>query len=340
MKARTVKNILLLLITVTGLSSCYTLSTYYLSILEPAEIDLPADIRNISVYPGAVINKSAKGKLDSMDNIRFDPEINYYELCYGYYDGLAEFLEYSPRFDSIVITNLALTNTLNKAGQFSWNDIIRICREDSTDAVIVLESFFLKDYLDIDNFFGFECYIAFIIVNTASWKIYYPMEFTIIDEYTYVDTVQWIGIDSHCDNALDGLPEPIDMIIKSGYLAGKNYGSRIAPLWYDNVKRIYYSYCSGNKNMNLAGSKVKTDEWQAAVELWRGLTDHPNKKLASRACFNMALACEVQDKLELAYEWAKKSNGLYYSTKTDAYVKIIEKRLKNIIRLDEQMLDN
>ena len=92
--------------------------------------------------------------------------------------------------------------------------------------------------------------------------------------------------------------------------------------------------------MHTANLKVKMDQWQEATELWRNLTDNPNKKLASRACFNMALACEVEDKLELAYEWIKKSNSLYYNTKTDSYKKIIEKRLKNIQRLDEQMLNN
>ena len=338
MKAHVIKHILFIFITVISLSSCYTVSTYYLSILEPAEITLPPDIRNISIHPGIMLNKSDTGELDSLNNIRFNSDVNYYEFCYGYYDGLAEILEYSPRFDSIVITDSVLVRNINKTAGFSWNDIIKICKKDSTDAVIALESFYLKDFIDINNFFGFDCYIAFIIQNNSLWKIYYPKEFTVIDEYNSVDTIQWIGLDLHCDNALKKLPPPVDMISESSYWAGKKYGSRIAPMWYDNVKRIYYS--SGNKNMHTANIKVKMDQWQDAAELWRSITDNPDKKLASRACYNMALACEVEDKLELAYEWAKKSNKLYYSTKTDAYIKIIEKRLKNIQRLDEQMLKN
>lgn len=338
MKAHVAKNIPFILIAVISLSSCYTVSTYYLSILEPAEITMPPDIRKISVYPGAIVKKSATGELDSLNNIRFNSDVNYYEYCYGYYDGLVEILEYSPRFNSIVISDSILVSNINKTEEFSWNDIVRICKEDSTDAVITLESFYFKDFLDIKNFFGFECYVIFIIESYSSWKIYYPEDFSIIDEYTSIDTIEWIGLDLHCDNALDELPLPVDMIIESGYRAGKKYGLRIAPIWYDNVKRIYYA--SGNKNMHAAYLKVKMDQWQEATELWRNLTDNPNKKLASRACYNMALACEVEDKLELAYEWIKKSNSLYYNTKTDAYKKIIEKRLKNIQRLDEQMLNN
>lgn len=340
MREYVIRKILLILITVTGFSSCYTVSTYYLSILEPAEITLPADVRNISIYPGIIANKSDTGKLDSLNNIRFNPGVNYYEFCYGYFDGLAEILEFSPRFDSIVITDSIVVASVNKTEKFSWNDIVKICREDSTDAVVALESFYLKDFLDIDNFFGFECYVAFLIFNNSSWKIYYPKEFIVIDQYTNVDTLKWIGLDFYCDNALDKLPQPVDMISESSYWAGKKYGSRIAPLWYDNVQRIYYSYSSGNKDMSAASAKVRVDQWQDAAELWRDLTDHQNKKLASRACFNMALACEVEDKLELAYEWARKSNELYYSTRTESYAKIIEKRLRNIVRLDEQMLNN
>ncbi len=253
-------------------------------------------------------------------------------------DGLAEILEYSPRFDSIVISDSILVSNINRTEEFSWNDIVRICREDSTDAVIALESFYLKDFLDIENYFGFQCYVTFLIESHSSWKIYFPEDFSIIDIYTSIDTIKWIGLDLNCDNALSNLPSPVDMIIESGYRAGKKYGSRIAPIWYDNVKRIYYT--SGNKNMNKACIKVKTDQWQDAAELWRNLTDNPNKKLASKACYNMALACEVEDKLELAYEWIKKSNSLYYNTKTDAYKKIIEKRLNNIQTLDKQMLNN
>jgi hypothetical protein len=340
MKAHVVRNILLLSITVVSLSSCYTVSTYYLSILEPAEITLPADIRNISVYPGIITNRSNTGELDSLNNIRFDPGINYYEYCYGYIDGLAEILEFSPRFDSIVITDSVLVASINKTGDFSWNDVIRICKKDSTDAVINLESFYLKDFMDINNFFGFECYVAFLIRNSSSWKIYYPEEFTVIDEHTSIDTLKWIGLDFYCDNALNKLPRTFDMISESSYWAGKKYGSRIAPLWYDNVKRVYYSYSSGTKDMSAASAKVRADQWRDAAEIWRDLTDHQNKKLASRACFNMALACEVEDKLELAYEWAKKSNELYHSIRTESYIKTIEKRLRNIVRLDEQMLNN
>jgi hypothetical protein len=340
MKAHVVKNILFILVTVISLTSCYTVSTYYLSILEPAEITMPPGIRNISVYPGLTVNKSVKGELDSLNNIRFDPDVNYYEYCYGYYDGLAEILEYSPRFDSIVITDSILVSSIDRTKEFSWNDIIRICKEDSTDAIVILESFYLKDYLDIENFFGFECYVAFLIESYSSWKIYYPEEFKIIDKYISIDTIKWIGLDFYCDNALNNLPQHSDMISESSYWAGKKYGSRIAPLWYDNVKRIYYSYSSGNKNMHTANTKVKMDQWQDAAELWRSLTDHPNKRLASRACFNMALACEVEDKLELAYEWAKKSKRLNNSTRTDEYIKIIEKRLGNEQKLDEQMLNN
>jgi hypothetical protein len=340
MKTHVVRNILLLSITVISLSSCYTVSTYYLSILEPAEITLPADIRNISVYPGIITSKSDTGELDSLNNIRFDPGVNYYEFCYGYFDGLAEILEFSPRFDSIVITDSLLVASINKIKEFSWNDIVRVCKKDSTDAVIALESFYLKDFLNIEYYFGFECYVSFLIESYATWKIYYPEDFNIVDEYTSIDTIKWIGLDFNSDNALNELPQPVDMIIESCYWAGKKYGSRIAPMWYDNVKRIYYSYSSGNKDMSAASAKVRADKWRDAAELWRDLSDDQNKRLASRACFNMALACEVEDKLELAYEWAKKSNELYHSIKTGSYIKIIEKRLKNIVRLDEQMHNN
>ena len=153
-----------------------------------------------------------------------------------------------------------------------------------------------------------------------------------------MDTIKWIGLDSHCDNALNKLPQPVDMISESSYWAGKKYGARIAPLWYDNVKRSYY--VSGNKNMRRANANVKKEQWQDAIELWRNAANHPNRKVASRACYNLALACEIEDKIDLAFEWIKKSDNLYYNTRTDAYYKILKKRLQNIEKLNKQMLDN
>ena len=338
MNTRIVKNILFICITVFSLSSCYLVSTYYLSSLEPAEITLPPGIRNVSVYPGVITYKSDSGKLDSIDNIRLNPDINYFEFCRGYIDGLVEILEYSPRFDSVVKTDSALIMDITKDEDISWNDIIRICREDSTDAVITLESFYFKDFLDIDNYFGFTCYVEFIIHNSSLWRIYNPKAFNITDYYTCVDTIKWIGLDSHCDNALNKLPQPVDMISESSYWAGKKYGARIAPLWYDNVKRSYY--VSGNKNMRRANANVKKEQWQDAIELWRNAANHPNRKVASRACYNLALACEIEDKIDLAFEWIKKSDNLYYNTRTDAYYKILKKRLQNIEKLNKQMLDN
>ena len=111
-----------------------------------------------------------------------------------------------------------------------------------------------------------------------------------------------------------------------------------APSWKDSVKRSYYS--SGNRRLRDADDYIKRGSWSDAIDLWRDLTGHKDKLLASRACFNMALACEIEDKPTLALEWVRKSASLCHHPATAAYIKKLEKRLIDREKLDRQMHNN
>jgi len=329
--------LIVVLIVLSGLTSCYSVSTYYVSVLQPAEITLPPDIRNVSICPGTKARHPDKGKLDSLDNIRLKQDINYYDHCGESLNGLAEILGYSPRFDKVVVKD-SVPAPDSESDSLSWSDIIGICREDSTDALVALEYFYLTDVFDINSFLDFECTIVYSIINYSAWKIYDPRNFNIADDYTLRDTLYWERYDFYCDNALRKFPEPTAIIDESFYWTGNKYGLRIAPLWDDNIERKYYS--SGNKRMRDAAVHVKRNQWSEAIELWRSLADHPNKILASKACYNMALACEIEDKPDLALEWAKKSYSLYGHPASAAYIKILASRVKDKEKLDSQMLNN
>jgi hypothetical protein len=325
------------LIVLTGLTSCYSVSTYYISVLHPAEITLPPGIRNVSICPGTKARHPGKGKLDSLDNIRLNQDIYYYDHCKEYLNGLAEILAYSPRFDKVVVRD-SVPAPDSEADSLSWSDIIGICRVDSTDALVALEYFYLTDIFDINNFFDLGCTIVYSIINYSAWKIYNPRDFNIADDYILRDTLYWERYDFYCDNALRKFPESTAIIDESFYMAGNKYGLRMAPLWDDNIERKYYS--SGNKRLRDAAMHVKRNQWSEAIELWRSLSGHPNKILASKACHNMALACETEDKPELALEWAKKSYSLYRNPASAAYIKILAGRIKDKEKLDSQMLNN
>jgi hypothetical protein len=333
----------LLVFVLSGLSSCYNLSPYYLSVLEPADVTLPQEISNISICLGPLADRPVKGEVDSLDNIRLKSDVNYYGQSVEYLNGLADALTNSPRFDRIVVHDSSYAKSsgavkTSGADSLTWNDVVRICHQDSTDALIRLEYFYLADFLDISSLFNFGYIVIYGIINLSVWKIYAARVFEIADEYTLVDTLVWTSYDLNYQSAFRKFAESHVLIGESFYWAGNRYGQRIAPSWKDNIERSYYS--SGNRHLRDADDYIRSNRWSDAIELWRGLTGNKDKMLASRACFNMALACEMEDKPALALEWARKSAHLHAHPATAAYIKKLEKRLIDSEKLDRQMHNN
>jgi hypothetical protein len=333
----------LLVFVLSGLSSCFNLSPYYLSVLEPADVTLPQEIYNISVCRGPLAARPVKGEIDSLDNIRLKSDVNYYGQSVEYLNGLADALTNSPRFGRIVVHDSVFAGASGPerssgTDSLTWNDVVRICRQDSTDALVRLEYFYLTDFLDISSLFNFECIVTYGIINLSVWKIYAARVFEIADEYTLVDTLVWTSYDFYCESALRKFAKTHVLIGESFYWAGNRYGQKIAPSWKDSVKRSYYS--SGNRHLREADDYIRRGRWSDAIDLWRSLTGNKDKMLASRACFNMALACEMEDKPALALEWARKSAVLHTHPATAAYIKKLEKRLIEREKLDSQMHNN
>lgn len=318
------------------LSSCYTVSDISIGVLEPAEISLPSGIRNISIYAGPKVNKAGRMQLDSLDNLRLDEDVDYSKFYMEFLIGLADILDESPRIDSIVTGENVLEQ--NDPENIPWNDIIRICKKDNTDAMIILNGFKLKDTLKIDLFPVLGCYVEYSIFNNAEWLIYYPKEFKLIEKYNYTDVLIWHAVDNYCQDALKDLPDNITIISESFYRAGKKYGKRIAPVWSDNVSRNYYA--TGNRLFRLAKQSIDNNQWSEAAEIWRDMTNQSDKILASKACYNMAVACEIEDELELAKIWLMKSYKLLKSPRTENYMNTIKERLEHKDKLDLQLHNN
>ena len=144
-------------------TSCYTVSDISIGILEPAEISLPTDIRKVSIYPGPSVNIALRTQLDSLDNLRLDKNVLNDKLHLEYITGLAEILDYSPRLDSIVIGRTEVKQ--EELGTISWTEIIKICKKDSTDALIILNWFYLRDTLVISKLPDVGCYVEYRIYN-------------------------------------------------------------------------------------------------------------------------------------------------------------------------------
>jgi hypothetical protein len=251
--------------------------------------------------------------------------------------GFRELLETSPGIERVVMDTLASgtrmlfsnhpDDTLDHAA------ISTICLNANTDIVVVLEGVYGSDtlwgtwvYQTLGDGRGIDVvqYHNLALILGARWSVYDALSCSRLEHYLYVDTVIWSSEVPQTSYDIQVLPEPEDAYLEAFYWAGNGYGRRIVSTW-EETERFYY--CTHHKLMKQACLEASGNRWREAAIIWKELSGHKNKSLAAKACFNMALACELEDKLDLAQSWAIKSYLLDKTRAVDNYINIINIRI-------------
>ena len=313
----------LLLVIITG--SCYT-SQLSMDVLEPAKTELPSGIQRISILPmpGA---PSLTGKFDSLA-LLWSQETNIYQVKMGYLHGLYDILTNSPRLLRVVLSD-TLGNTYIKSGHLYWDDLRQVCARDTTNMVLVLTRVICREnYPSGINYVDEESYnlLDYTLINNTRWVFYEPSKEQIAVKYDFSDTLRING-----DFVLLELP---DLLYEACYMVGQRTGKKLVPYW-TTVSRVLYN--GPGKDMRDAAKFAYDNHWFKAALLWNGLVDHRNKKIASRAAFNLALAFERDDDLKQSLLWINYADSLLTNTNTIAYSKILAERIKANEKLDAQM---
>ena len=123
----------------------------------------------------------------------------------------------------------------------------------------------------------------------------------------------------------------------SKYL-GKSFGTKIIPSWVQ-IDRMYYH--SKNPEMIKAEKFAKNQDWLDAAEIWNKQTKNKNQEIAAKACYNMALACEMDGKHDLAIDWLNhkiltKYNE-QYEINCERYIRVLTLRKYEIEELEKQI---
>lgn len=133
--------------------------------------------------------------------------------------------------------------------------------------------------------------------------------------------------------------EKLTLASECGRIA-RHISTEVSPQWII-VDRVYYH--SKNVTMLKGEELAAKNKWIEAAELWRTKTEIRNKKLVAKACFNMAVVCEIEGKTDLAIDWLKKAKtrGLKYNEEHQdvckQYLNILELRKKEAAQLEIQM---
>ncbi len=344
---KSIKQIILVVSILFLFSSCKT-SSLSISVLEPAQINVPPHIKKI-----AVINHSLPDKEQLAWNfiegfITGESIFADRDGSINCINGLVNKLNNGPRFEAQSLANIEIkggTGTRQLPTPLSWETVEHLCKEHNVDGLIVLETFDsntgvkegtrnVKKVINNVERIVPEFLSDLTINVNATWRIYDFVNKQIIDESTFADQKTWNSTGTSPHEARNRMPMKRNAINDAGYFAGQRYGVRISPNWRW-VSRYYF--IKGSDDFKQAARYVKTNDWKEAAGIWKKYTNDADSKIAGRACHNMAVACEVEGKLEAAIEWAGKAYHTYNIKNDGTYLNTLKHRQNDASRLSDQM---
>lgn len=378
------KRIFTLLFIASALASCT--SSISLQVLKPADVTLPQDIQKFTL-----VNRTKPSKNNQAWNIiegvlTGEGIFADREGADNCLSGLMSIMQQTPRYTiNQASVEFKGTGTDAFAMPLSWTEVENLCRQNNSEALIVLEAFDsdsrinteskpvqtqspayycwdknknrIKDAAEDVNKDGkwdnSDCpegspatipgetvtstqfYSHARMEVKSGWRIYFPKDKRIIDENRFSDFLSFEGQGETPERAAASLPNKRECIKKTGYHAGTVYGYRISPQW---ILVSRYFYTRGSDYLKIAGKKArKINDWNGAMAIWKKEALNANPKIAWKANYNMALACEREGNLELALEWAKKAFSIRQKSAAASYVNILKGRIAEQKRADEQM---
>ena len=312
------------------LSSC-SVSNVRFSAIEPADINIPEHIEQVMVLDRSAPSKAnqAENILDGLlsgESIGLDSQGA--KKCVR---ALENSLNNSPKFSLIASDAISLkgTGTSEFPNPLKWKKIQKITKDYNTDALIVLETFDSSSSImdlgireqkikkDGKWIIVPKNVVALDIEVQAGWRIYDIENQKIIDEKRFFDQKSFERTGNSFLSAKQKLPSLNSAVSDAAYFSGEQFYLRISP-HYIIISREYYKNLKNIKGYKVkseqannffveASRKVQKNDWEGASKIWKMFVSHENNQIASRACFNMALASEANGKIKLAIDWVKKS---------------------------------
>jgi tetratricopeptide (TPR) repeat protein len=307
--------------------SCTSLYHFKLSVLKPAATNLPQriqkiDIINYSYVPNCTNFHDDWGKtITGVDSA----------FSWQYVNTLNLLLANSPRFEVKKIYS-APKSFRSREKDFDLKLADSICKKDSVDAAIILEKYFIDDIKSSENSNFYYSRNTVSSGDIVFWNIYDVKTHKIIDKYVIRDSINVYSISPYWGFGRSA--NILDKTRSSAIRAATNYAQRISPVW-DSEDR--YLYCLDNNYFNDAIGYIKQDNWDKAIISWKNCIGAEDKNTASEAAFNIAVAYETKDELNIAIEWAAKSFLLLNNPISENYIGVLENRIVNKKLLLQQL---
>ncbi|GEP96965.1 DUF6340 family protein [Chitinophaga cymbidii] len=331
------KNLLFITLAAVTCSSCKSTELVYINVLNPAPVTIPAYIKSPGVLNRTSVTSQHKAvdvvdKIFSLEGVQLDKE-----GAESSVSGLTGELLKNDRFSDVKALG-GLDLTTNAPGLFSaplsWETVDEICREHHVDALFSLELFDTDSKISyatipvalktpLGNVPGIEHQASMLTSVKTGWRIYDPASRNILDEFPLVRDLTFSGRGINPVAAAGALINRKEAVKEVSEQAGQHYAMRIIP-YRTRVTRDYY--VKGTDNFRTARRKAQTGNWDGAAELWKKETTNPSSTVAGRACYNMAIICEINGELDLAIKWSQKAYEEYNNRLALKYIRLLKNR--------------
>lgn len=327
--------------------SCRSTNLVYLSVLEPAPVSLPPDIKTVAVVNRSAVNKQNKVS-DAIDKVMTmeGPDLDK-AGAEASVNGLTGELLRNGRFSAIKVPDEPVLNNA-APGSFpaplTWSAVEKICAANHADAVFAMELFDTDSRINyaihqvsvktpLGNLPGVEHQANMHTLVKTGWRIYDIKARIVLDEFAIDRSLNYSAKGLNPVAAAAGLINRKEAVKTAGSQTGQAYAQRILPYWI-RVNRDYY--VKGSDNFTVGTRMARTGNWKGAEEKWLKETSNTSGKIAGRACYNMAIINEINGELDKAIEWAKKSYEHYNNHLALGYINILKNRKMNDNILNDQ----
>lgn len=323
------------MVALTALSCKSYFTTLTIETPRPSKQELPSDIQSLTLMNRSMSNQFLQHRTDSLQLYFYR---NGYQLAAVVLDSLAadttiralaELMFESGRYDVVVPVDRNLERSLSYdliPDTLPPSFVSQICEEYQTDALMVMEQFSTKvmtDYSEdkyFDKYSGtsYSFYASLDLKYDAMFRIYKPGRK--VQEIQLSDTIYWESADDSQLRMLSKLPAVKQALINAAIKIALDVDGKISPFWVSERRGYYLFDLKDDRGQQLINEN-KIDE---AVIYWKEKAQSDNKKIRSRAEFNLAVASELEGDVDLAIEWGLKSFYSQYDYRTEVYLKKLE----------------
>jgi hypothetical protein len=223
-------------------------------------------------------------------------------------------------------------DTLNITEPLSQATLTRILELNNVDALVSLENYGVTLYRSY-RYYSFENLdfaYEYTLILDVLWRVY-ERNTGLLDERHRRDTLYYY-------NYSDMDPRHYwnnTSVLRDGSLeAGFRYGITHVPVWL-KVSRILYR--GGEKELLTAAGYTDRGEWEAAAEIWSGLTDHDSPRIAAKALHNLAIHYELKDDIAAALAASDRALALWDNEEIRNYNRALKRRMADQEKLMQQV---